>query len=80
TYEAWFGWTAQSIFGKTIQQVFAEQGYGDDVYQGLRPHIREALAGRRVAVEVERMVKGEMRHLDVHYIPHWDVDGTVAGF
>lgn len=80
TYEQWFERPAHSLYGKTIEEVFREQGYGEETYLSVRPFVRNALSGQRVNIEMQRLIRGESRHLEAIYIPDWNSSGEVAGF
>jgi PAS domain S-box-containing protein len=74
-YEAWFGVTADTAYGKHIREVL-----GEELYQLNIGHIERALAGERVSFErVIHNHAGRARYTQAHYLP--DVqDGVVKGF
>ncbi|MFL6699095.1 MAG: PAS domain-containing protein [Vitreoscilla sp.] len=74
-YVAWFGLSEPPI-GKTIAEVF-----GQEVFEGVRERIDEALAGRDVLFDLVNTVKGPRAadFLQVHYVPDRDAQGRVIG-
>lgn len=79
-FESWLGIPAYSIYGKTIQAVFLEQGYAESIYAGLSHHIDAVLAGKKEVFELQRLIHGESRFLEATYVPHFGSDGAIAGF
>lgn len=75
-YQDWLGQAPADILGHSLQQV-----WGQDYYQQIRPYVEEALSGKVVTYENEIVFKdGDIRSLDVTYIPHLDSDQRVRGF
>jgi diguanylate cyclase (GGDEF)-like protein/PAS domain S-box-containing protein len=80
TYSEWYGRPVQSIYGRTVAELFAEQGAAEDIYRDNEPYLRQALSGQRAVFEVQRRIDGASHYLEETYIPHWDSEGEVAGF
>jgi two-component system, OmpR family, sensor histidine kinase VicK len=75
-YEDWLNQNPDSIHGQHLQQV-----WGEDTYQRIQPHVKEALAGQVVTYENEVQVSdGRVRSVNVTYIPHLDECQVVKGF
>ncbi len=64
------------VIGKSMREVL-----GDTFYETIRGHVREALAGRPVRYEVERLREdGARSHVSVMYLPDVDDRGRTKGF
>ncbi len=75
-YEDWFGIARSEIIGKHYRQVL-----GEVVYNRIRKHIQEALAGRPVHFEDNLPYKhGGARWVMANYLPDTDEQGRVRGF
>ena len=75
SYEEWFGASRGWIKGRHVREVL-----GDPVYQAVRSRIEAALSGRQVRFENEvRRVDGEVRTVDVSFVPHFGPDGRATG-
>jgi two-component system sensor histidine kinase VicK len=75
-YGDWLGQPPNQIYGHHLQQV-----WGRDCYQRMQPHVETALSGCAVTYENEIVLKnGNLRSVDVTYIPHLDEQRTVKGF
>jgi len=75
-YADWLGRSPAAIDGHHLQQV-----WGQDCYQRMQVQVEAALAGQTVTYENEIILKdGNVRSVDVTYIPHRDGDTTVKGF
>src|SRR5688572_17452379 len=75
-YEQWFGHGADLLHGKHLREVL-----GEAAFEGILPHVRAALAGRRVQYEMEVPYKdGGSRHVHAEYVPDTRPDGSIAGF
>jgi len=72
-YMRWFS-LPESPVGKTVAEVF-----GEDVFEGVRAHIDEALAGRDVVFDLVNKVAGGADFMQVHYVPDRDERGAVIG-
>ena len=74
-YAAWFG-LSESPVGKTVAQVFGEQ-----VFEGVRARLDEALAGQELVFDLTNTVKGPRAadFMQVHYVPDRDAEGRVTG-
>ena len=74
-YVAWFGLSEPPI-GRTVAEVF-----GQEVFEGVRARIDEALAGHDVVFDLTNTVKGPRAadFLQVHYVPDRDAQGRVIG-
>src|SRR5262249_55021390 len=68
------GITPDQVIGKPIPEVL-----GDKYFAILEPHVRECLAGKAVAFEVEAPDQtGELQILQIRFEPEWR-DGKVIG-
>jgi PAS domain S-box-containing protein len=75
-YEDWFGRPASEIQGKHLRDVI-----GDSAYEGIRPYVEAALAGKEVTFESVIPYKDAgNRYIRATYIPHLDSDGRMLGF
>lgn len=75
SYEEWFGASREWSKGRHVREVL-----GDSAYEAVRPRIEAALSGRQVKFENEvRRAGGEMRTVDVTYVPHFGPDGRAMG-
>jgi PAS domain S-box-containing protein len=75
-YEIWFGCSGQELTGKHIRDVL-----GEAAYQGIRPQIESALAGREARFETSLEYQGAgSRCVDVRYVPDFGTRGEVRGF
>ena len=72
-YVRWFS-LPESPVGKTVAQAF-----GADVFEGVRPRLDEALAGRDVVFDLTNLVPGAAAFMQVHYVPDRDASGAVIG-
>jgi len=74
-YFSWLDKTREKVLGFTLQEVL-----GDKAYSVVRPHIRQALAGRKSRVEAELDYMGAgCRHVLLECAPHFDEGGKVIG-
>jgi PAS domain S-box-containing protein len=74
-YTDWFGLTRTEVIGRTMQEVL-----GDEAWQGLKPHVEDALRGQVVEFEIEaKYHRGGTRWIHVVYTPHRDTEGSVQG-
>lgn len=75
-YEDWLGQSLQQIHGCTLKEV-----WGEDCYEGMQDYVESALAGRIVTYEHEIVIRhGNLRAVNVTYIPHFDDRKAVQGF
>ncbi len=74
TFHAWQGVDPDSVLGRTLLDVI-----GPTLYAERRPFLEQALAGQRVAFEVESQALGIRRSLQTEYIPDLAPDGKVLG-
>lgn len=75
-YQQWFGSSPEAIRGRSLRDVLGER-----TYQGVLPHVRTVLAGKRASFEMDVSYPGgEMRHVHADYVPHVDETGAVPGF
>jgi PAS domain S-box-containing protein len=75
-YEQWFGRSLSEMTGRHIREVL-----GEAVYAAILPHVRAALAGRRVSFESAMVYgDGKERHVRATYVPDVGEDGQVRGF
>ena len=72
-YLSWFA-LPESPVGKTVAEVF-----GEAVFEGVRAHLDEALAGRDVVFDLTNTVAGAADYMRVHYVPDRDEHGAVVG-
>ena len=75
TYGEWFGLSPGQIEGRTVREVFGEDGF-----ERRKPHIVNALAGREVDAEVPIAMGGGERNTQIRYVPDRRDDGRVVGF
>jgi two-component system CheB/CheR fusion protein len=74
-YFSWLDKPREKVLGFTLQEVL-----GDEVYGVVRPHIRQALAGKRSRLEAELDYNGAgRRHVLLECAPHFDDDSRVIG-
>src|SRR5688572_29676887 len=74
-YEQWFGRSAREVAGRHVRDVL-----GEAVYARIGPHVRAALAGRRVTFEATLTYRDrKTRHVRATYVPDVGVDGRVVG-
>jgi PAS domain S-box-containing protein len=76
-YEQWFGVDREANRGRLIRDVVGEENYAR-----VKPHIDQALGGRRTAFEWEGVepASGEQRYYRSEYIPRFSEDGAPDGF
>jgi PAS domain S-box-containing protein len=75
-YESWFPRTRESIQGQTIRSVIGEKAYA-----GVKDKIDRVLSGERFQFEqLMPYSTTEHRHIQVEYVPRFDVDGVVEGW
>lgn len=75
-YFDWLGQAPSEMHGCHLSQV-----WGKDCYRQMQPHVEAALSGQAVTYENEIVLKsGNLRSVDVTYIPHLDDQETVKGF
>lgn len=75
-YHDWLGQSPQEIYGCHLRQV-----WGEDCYQRMQVYVETALSGQAVTYENDIILKdGNLRFVDVTYIPHVDDQKTVKGF
>ncbi len=75
-YEDWFGLSRDEVKGKHIREVLGEAGFN-----AIAGHAEAALQGHSAIFETTITDKDDIaRHLEVRYVPHFDVDETVLGF
>ena len=75
-FEEWFGRSRDAINGAAVRAV-----HGEAQFARLKPYIDKAMAGRKVAFEIEECRgDGTLRIARKSYIPHLDETGQVIGF
>ena len=75
-YGQWFGRPAREVVGRHIREVL-----GEAVYAAITPHVRAALAGRRVTFDSGLAYgDGKLRYVRATYVPDIGDDGRVRGF
>ena len=72
-YVKWFS-LAGSPVGRTVAEVFGEQ-----VFEGVRARLDDALAGKDVVFDLTNTVAGAADYMQVHYVPDRDAAGRVVG-
>ena len=76
TYELWFGYSHEQIYGHHIQEVI-----GEAAWQTLTPYLERVLAGEQVEFECQvPFLKGGPRWIHATYSPDFDAEGQVRGF
>ena len=76
TYERWFGLAPEQIRGRHVSEVL-----GEDAWQAVQPHMRQALAGEEVTYEQELPYRGSgPRWVRVTYSPDHGDSGEIRGF
>ena len=74
-HEVWHNRAREEILGRHARDVI-----GAAAWQRLKPKLDKALGGVPVHFEMEvPLLSGELRWVDVSYIPHIDADGKVLG-
>ncbi len=74
TFHEWLGVAPAAVIGRPLAEVI-----GPDLFAQREPHLRTALGGRRVQVELSSEALGQLRHLQNDYIPDLQADGRVVG-
>lgn len=75
-YREWFGKSPEEIVGMTFRDLA-----GEHLFALNQPHIHRVLAGEHQRFErTLNKASGNVGHIIGHYIPDFDVDGTVKGF
>ena len=74
-YEKWFGVSKERVRGKTIAEILGEEAYQNSV-----PVIKKVLSGEAVTYENTLKKNGEVKHLQVDYVPDISDDGSIRGF
>ncbi|HEY9639912.1 MAG TPA: ATP-binding protein [Coleofasciculaceae cyanobacterium] len=75
-YEDWLGTAPSQIEGHHLQQV-----WGETCYQQMQAQVAAALSGQVVTYEQDIMLQdGQVRSVDITYIPHRDDAETIKGF
>lgn len=76
TYEEWFGWSQEAIYGKHIKEVI-----GEVAYQIVRENVESALSGEKVVYETRvNYQNAGLRDIMGILIPQVAPDGTVQGY
>jgi diguanylate cyclase (GGDEF)-like protein/PAS domain S-box-containing protein len=75
TYRAWLGVDPADLIGRRLADTVADPIH----YEERRERLHAALAGERVCFEVESVMLGIRRCLQITYIPDQQADGTVSG-
>ena len=75
-YEDWLGKVPSQIYGMNLKSV-----WGNNCYMKLIAYVKLALLGQVVTYENEILLKdGQLRSVNVTYIPHIDEQKNVKGF
>lgn len=75
-YLEWFGRSAETLMGTTMQELF-----GEETFERNQPFVKGALGGEQQAFEsTMRKSSGELGNHWVQYLPDKDQHGTVVGF
>ncbi len=75
TYERWLSLPRDEIEGRHMREVL-----GEPIWQAIRPHAEQAMAGAIVTFEEELPLQHEPRWLHATYTPERDEAGNVCGF
>jgi PAS domain S-box-containing protein len=76
SYEEWFGYPADELYGKHLREVL-----GEAAYSATLPYIEAALAGQQVTFEHWVTLKGGgVRYISATYVPRYGNQGQVEGF
>lgn len=74
-YGEWFGVDVSDVIGKPMQEVV-----GAAIYESRRSSLERAFGGETFSVETTLPYpSGEMRRVEVRYVPRVDADGSVPG-
>jgi PAS domain S-box-containing protein len=74
-YAQWYGKSAEEIVGLRTREFL-----GEELYARVHPLHQRALSGEAMRFETgRRNAQGELRHLEVRYLPDLGADGTVRG-
>jgi len=73
-YRDWLGVEPESLYGRTLEDV-----YGKATYESFRRHIDRALTGERVNYERELVGPNGTRHVAVAVVPDVNPAGVIAG-
>jgi PAS domain S-box-containing protein len=74
-YEAWFGRPSHEVRGRHMRDVL-----GEAAYEKIRPHLDDALSGKRITYEMEMpYLTGGTRSIEATYVPDIASDGSIAG-
>ncbi len=69
------GWTVDSIVGKTVREAI-----GEDAWRLIEPQVERVLTGQKVEyVRPLVLPNGEQRYIEVHLVPHIDVQAQMRG-
>lgn len=75
-YVDWFGHAREEIQGKHMREIL-----GEAAFTRVRPYVEAALSGQRVQYEARVPYRtGGTRFVRADYVPHMQIDGSVAGF
>lgn len=75
-YLEWFGKSPEQIVGTTMQELL-----GESLFAANEPYIRAVLHGERQQFErTLTKADGSIGYTLAHYIPDFDVDGSIVGF
>jgi PAS domain S-box-containing protein len=69
-----YGITPKNLYGRHVREILGEAGYGQ-----VRPHLEQALAGRRMEFELHGNTGPGPRDLAVTYVPDVADSGQVQG-
>ncbi|HEX5477442.1 MAG TPA: PAS domain-containing protein, partial [Burkholderiales bacterium] len=75
TYNDWFGIAHERMAGRTVAEVFGEEGYAC-----MRENIERVLAGEEVQFEFTTEEGGRRRTLQISCVPQLADDGGAIGF
>ena len=74
-YAQWIGLPPEQIVGRSIMEVM-----GQEAFDIIRPRIDRVLSGERVEYEDELPIAGELKCIQVIYVPDRDISGNVVGW
>ena len=74
-YARTYGWTEQTILGRTVREVI-----GEEAYHHILPYVETVVSGKDVTYERPIVTPdGQHRYFEANLIPHFDEAGTQLG-
>ncbi|MCI5044406.1 MAG: PAS-domain containing protein [Aquisalinus sp.] len=74
-YRKMFGQNAMRLRGKTLLSILSDEEYALRI-----PYIRQVITGQRVSFDIEKEHDGEIRTMQVTYIPQYTDEKDIVGF